>query len=188
VLSRRIYKTEVPRRGGGAARVAVRAFVRSESLRSAHAPRDRFERDWRKPLWRIDLSVPRAPLPDHVDVAVVGGGFTGLAAALACAAPGASVGLFEARTLGAGASGRTGGIVFEGTAAGPLPGAEACLDKLAELIARHEIACDLDLGGCWTVRHVTGARPLPPSWPDADESWIVRDHCEPYRGPASALP
>ena len=48
------------------------------------------------------------------DLAVVGGGFTGLSAALAAAEAGASVVLVEARRVGFGASGRNGGQVGSG--------------------------------------------------------------------------
>jgi glycine/D-amino acid oxidase-like deaminating enzyme len=106
------------------------------------------DRDWGDPPWRTHIPIPRAPLPEQVEVAVVGAGFTGLATALACASRGASVHLFEARAIGAGASGRTGGIALEATAVGPLPGAEHCLAALQSLAAAHGIECDLDLGGC----------------------------------------
>lgn len=137
------------------------------------------DRDWGDPPWRTDVAIPRAPLPERVEVAVVGAGFTGLATALACAARGASVHLFEARAIGAGASGRTGGLALEATAVGPLPGAEHCLAALQALVAAHAIDCDLDLGGCWRVRHERGARPQSPCWPDADDSFLVRDRDEP---------
>jgi gamma-glutamylputrescine oxidase len=48
------------------------------------------------------------------DVCVVGGGFTGLSAALACAEQGLSVILLEAETIGFGASGRNGGQLIPG--------------------------------------------------------------------------
>ena len=48
------------------------------------------------------------------DLAIVGGGFTGLSAALAAAEAGASVVLVEARRVGFGASGRNGGQVGSG--------------------------------------------------------------------------
>ncbi len=51
----------------------------------------------------------------RVDVAVIGGGFTGLSAALALARRGASVALLEAGKIGTGASGRNGGHVNNGT-------------------------------------------------------------------------
>lgn len=48
------------------------------------------------------------------DLAVIGGGFTGLSAALACAEKGLSVVLIEAQTIGFGASGRNGGQLIPG--------------------------------------------------------------------------
>jgi gamma-glutamylputrescine oxidase len=128
---------------------------------------------WGAPPWRIDVELALPALPERVDVAVVGGGFTGLATALACAERGAAVHLFETGALGAGASGRTGGLVLEGTAAGPLPGTEACLDALSALVRSHAIDCDLDLRGCWIVRHDRAEPPAAPSWPDGDAGRLV---------------
>ncbi len=55
-----------------------------------------------------------APLPESVDVAVIGGGFTGLSAARALAKAGARVAVLEAHTIGWGASSRNGGMVLAG--------------------------------------------------------------------------
>jgi glycine/D-amino acid oxidase-like deaminating enzyme len=55
-----------------------------------------------------------AELPNGADVAVVGGGFTGLSAARALAKRGVTVALFEAETFGWGASCRNGGMVLTG--------------------------------------------------------------------------
>ena len=60
-----------------------------------------------------------APLPEAVDVAVIGGGLTGLSAARTLAAGGASVAVFETETVGWGASGRNGGQVSVGGKRGP---------------------------------------------------------------------
>ena len=53
-------------------------------------------------------------LPDNVDVAIVGGGFCGLSAALALAKRGVAVTVLEAETFGWGASCRNGGMVLTG--------------------------------------------------------------------------
>ena len=53
-------------------------------------------------------------LPDKVDVAVVGGGFCGLSAARVLTQRGLRVALFEAESLGWGASCRNGGMVLTG--------------------------------------------------------------------------
>lgn len=52
----------------------------------------------------------------EADVAIIGGGITGVASALWLAREGASVALIEARRIAAGASGRNGGFLLSGTA------------------------------------------------------------------------
>lgn len=66
-----------------------------------------------------DETVPAPDWPVHdgdlsVDVAIVGGGFTGMSAALHLAQQGVSVAVFEAETPGWGASGRNGGFCCKG--------------------------------------------------------------------------
>lgn len=56
------------------------------------------------------------PVEGHYDVAVIGGGFTGLAAARQLAMAGAKVVVLEAQTVGFGASGRNGGHLNNGLA------------------------------------------------------------------------
>ena len=53
-------------------------------------------------------------LPAQVDVAVIGGGYTGLSAALTLAQQGARVAVLEAETIGWGASSRNGGMTLTG--------------------------------------------------------------------------
>ncbi|MEM7336410.1 MAG: FAD-binding oxidoreductase [Chloroflexota bacterium] len=71
-----------------------------------------------KPVW-IDPS-PRpvnlklSQQPDEVDVAIIGGGYTGLSAARILAKQDISVAVLEAKTLGWGASSRNGGIAIPG--------------------------------------------------------------------------
>lgn len=91
-----------------------------------------------------------------VDLAIVGGGFTGASAALAGAERGARVALIEARTIGWGGSGRNGGQVIPGlkldpseilAAYGEARGARlveevgAVADRVFGLIATHRIDC-----------------------------------------------
>lgn len=67
--------------------------------------------------WLTTVKIPDGPrteLPDRVDVAIVGGGFTGLSAALALAKRGASAAVLEAEHIGWGASCRNGGMVLTG--------------------------------------------------------------------------
>src|SRR5262249_39561643 len=69
-------------------------------------------------LWTATATpaLPRPPLEgeQRADVCVIGGGFTGLSAALHLAESGASVVVLEAGEVGAGASGRNGGQVIPG--------------------------------------------------------------------------
>jgi glycine/D-amino acid oxidase-like deaminating enzyme len=62
----------------------------------------------------IPAANPHRALPDSVDVAIIGAGFTGLSAALALARRGLRVAVLEARTIGWGASSRNGGMVLTG--------------------------------------------------------------------------
>ncbi len=59
-------------------------------------------------------STETRPLPDRVDVAVIGAGFTGLSAARTLAKRGAKVAVLESETIGWGASSRNGGMVLTG--------------------------------------------------------------------------
>ncbi len=69
------------------------------------------------PLWPADAKGAARSLPEQVDVAIVGGGFTGLSAALALARKGARVVVLEAGpTVAPEASGRNGGHVNNGLA------------------------------------------------------------------------
>jgi glycine/D-amino acid oxidase-like deaminating enzyme len=69
-------------------------------------------------LWEADASplprFPASPLPRSTDVAIIGGGYTGLAAARELARRGADVTILERHHLGWGASGRNGGFVLQG--------------------------------------------------------------------------
>lgn len=70
-----------------------------------------------KPYW-WDAAPPEdasaEPLPDEVDVAIVGSGYCGLAAAAELAAAGLRTAVLEAGPLGFGASSRSGGMVSSG--------------------------------------------------------------------------
>src|SRR5262252_6236522 len=57
---------------------------------------------------------PSRPLPEVVNVAVIGAGFTGLSAARTLAKRGAKVAVLESHTIGWGASSRNGGMVLTG--------------------------------------------------------------------------
>jgi len=71
-----------------------------------------------KNYWLTTVSIPPGDparaLPESVDVAVVGAGFTGLSAARVLAKRGVRVAVLEAETFGWGASSRNGGMVLTG--------------------------------------------------------------------------
>ena len=56
-----------------------------------------------------------SPLPKKVDVAIIGGGYTGLSAALTLAKQDVRVAVLEAETIGWGASSRNGGMTMGNT-------------------------------------------------------------------------
>ena len=100
------------------------------------------------------------------DICVVGGGFTGLSAALHLAERGYSVALIEAHRVGFGASGRNGGqlgsgqrveqtdlekMVGEAEALKLWELAENAKDLVKQLISKHNIDCDLKPG----IAHAT---------------------------------
>jgi len=71
-----------------------------------------------KVFWQDTVTMPAGdmagPLPESVDVAVIGAGFTGLSAARTLAQNGASVAVLETESIGWGASSRNGGMVLSG--------------------------------------------------------------------------
>jgi glycine/D-amino acid oxidase-like deaminating enzyme len=100
---------------------------------------------------------PTLPLPDRVNVAIIGAGFTGLSAARTLAKLGAKVTVFEAETIGWGASSRNGGMVLTGLKLGvnqlmSMYGRErtqrmyaaslATIDCVEQLVREEGIECD----------------------------------------------
>lgn len=95
------------------------------------------------------------------DVCVIGGGFTGLSAALNLAEQGLDVVLLEAERIGFGASGRCGGLIGSGQRKDVLEleqqfgyersrelwaYAEFAKKEIVDRVTRHEIDCDLQRG------------------------------------------
>ncbi len=132
---------------------------------------------WGNPPWCIDFQPARAPMPSEADFAVVGGGFTGLAAAawLARIAPGKTVVLFESASLGAGSSGHTGGMVLSETAAGDLPGLGDVLAGYVSILKDLAIDCDLALPGVWEIGRSGGLADSPISWTDSGALRAVKE-------------
>ena len=132
---------------------------------------------WPDTLWRSTAgSSPiedRAALPKQVDLTVVGGGVTGLSAAIQAAENGASVLVLEQGRIGWGASGRNGGSIVVGLKGSPsktiaefgqergealVRFTEGGPDRLYAEIARHGIDCDLHRAGHVTGFYTTKAR------------------------------
>ena len=134
---------------------------------------------WGDSPWTIDFRPATHPipaeLPTEVDVAIVGGGFTGLAAAawLRRLAPEMSVVLLEAESIGAGASGRTGGMALSEAAPGDLPGLGDVLTGFSEILQALRVDCDLDLSGAWEIGRSGGSADSPIAWSDSGKLRVV---------------
>jgi glycine/D-amino acid oxidase-like deaminating enzyme len=109
--------------------------------------------NWGKTPWKIAFRANTGSLPDGVDVAIVGGGFTGLAAAAMVKRLDrhTSVLLVEAGRVGNGASGRTGGLVLAETAAGDLPGLGDVLRGYERTLRELGVEAELRLPGVWEL-------------------------------------
>ncbi|MGC1637195.1 MAG: FAD-binding oxidoreductase, partial [Candidatus Acidiferrales bacterium] len=104
----------------------------------------------------------------------------GLAAAawLRLLAPEKSVAVLEASRIGAGASGRTGGMSLSETAAGPQRGLGGVLAGLENILQKLRVKCDLRLGGAWEIARGPGAKGLRRSaihWNDSGTLRVVNE-------------
>ena len=151
-----------------------------------------------------DLPAPQAPdtLPEQVDVAIVGGGFTGLWTAyyLNRLQPDLGIAVFEAETVGFGASGRNGGwcmgmaMGIEERLHGPDPAEGRALlhamqetvDEIGRVCQAENIDCHFAKGGTLSVattahhaeafqkrvagKHALGFTDHDFRWLDPDES------------------
>jgi glycine/D-amino acid oxidase-like deaminating enzyme len=131
---------------------------------------------WGAPPWTVDFRPASRTLPDQVDFAIVGGGFSGLSVAawLRRLAPGRSVLLLESAALGEGASGRTGGLTLADTAAGPLPGLGDVLAGYKKILRALRIDSRLALPGVWELGRSGPAKDSAISWSDSGTLRVVR--------------
>ena len=122
------------------------------------------------PSWYAATAAPLDPMPPlhgeaQADVCVIGGGYTGLSAALHLAQAGRRVILLEAQRVGFGASGRNGGQLGSGQRVDQTGLEKMVGDRQAKalwemgeeakalvkgLIAEHQIDCHLKPGIAWT--------------------------------------
>jgi gamma-glutamylputrescine oxidase len=107
------------------------------------------------------VEYPKLEGAERADVCVIGGGFTGVSAALNLAEKGFDVVLLEAERMGYGASGRCGGLIGSGQRKDVLEMehlygleqsrvlwafAEAAKEEIRGRVAKHDIQCDLQKG------------------------------------------
>lgn len=121
-------------------------------------------------LWQEQVDLPELPRgrPEpRVDVAIVGGGYAGLAAGRVLAAAGRSVAVFEKERLGWGAHSRNGGMAIPELKAGPAAlqrtygdlgvrmhhEVNEAFDHLESLIADEGIACGYERTGQLYLAH-----------------------------------
>jgi glycine/D-amino acid oxidase-like deaminating enzyme len=119
-----------------------------------------------KNYWLTTTEMPASdaarPLPEVVDVVVIGAGFTGLSAARTLAKRGAKVAVLESQTIGWGASSRNGGMVLTGMKLGvtkliSMYGLErtqrmyaaslASMDCVEQIVGEEGIDCDFSRCG-----------------------------------------
>src|SRR3990172_5630477 len=116
--------------------------------------------------WHTTVQMPDdsnlTPLPEKVDVAIMGGGYTGLSAARTFAKNGVKAAVLEAETIGWGASSRNGGMVLTGLKLGVntliarygrerarrmFAASIASLDCVERIVREEAIECDFSRSG-----------------------------------------
>jgi glycine/D-amino acid oxidase-like deaminating enzyme len=134
--------------------------------------------NWGAAPWQIDFTSARErALPDVLDFAVIGGGFTGLAAAawLRKIAPNKSVAVFEIWKVGAGASGRTGGMALSESAAGDLPSLGDVLAGFKEILGEFGVDCDQRFTGAWEIGRGKALANSAISWNDSGTLRVTKE-------------
>jgi glycine/D-amino acid oxidase-like deaminating enzyme len=126
---------------------------------------------WDSSAEEEELTDPFEGGGEPVDVAIVGGGYTGLSAALHCAERGLGVHLIEAEQIGYGGSGRNVGLVNAGTWLAPgqvqrqlgethgrrfVARFSRAPDYVFSLIEKHQIRCEATRTGTIHAAHAPG--------------------------------
>ncbi len=134
-------------------------------------------KNWGNRPWTVNFRAKQQPLPGTVDFAVVGGGFSGLAAAawLRRLAPDKSVALLEAETFGAGASGHTGGLALAETAAGNLQGLGDVLSGYQKILTELTVEGDVHLPGVYELGRTRPLVNSPIRWSDSGDLCAVNE-------------
>ncbi len=141
------------------------------------------------PFWKEDApkpDLPMSPLPEQADVVIVGGGYTGLAAARTLAKVGTKAVVLEQGEIGAGASAINGGQVAPGLKSGPKSlfktyGRELGFELwqasfnsvayLEQLLAEEKIECDYTAAGGLALAH----KPSHYKGLIEDVEWMARE-------------
>ncbi len=134
-------------------------------------------KNWGKRPWKVEFRATPRAMPTEVDIAVVGGGFTGLAAAawLKHLAPEKSVALFEAEQFGAGASGHTGGVALAESAAGELPGLGDVLEGYQRILQELDVDGEVSLPGAYELGRAEPLENSPIRWRDSGDLCAVKE-------------
>jgi len=134
-------------------------------------------KNWGHRPWTIEFRAKQQPLPASVDFAVVGGGFTGLAAAawLKRLAPQSSVALLEASHFGDGASGYTGGMALAESAVGDLPGLGDVLAGYTKILQELQVDGDVHLPGVYELGRSQPLAHSPIHWSDSGQLAAVKE-------------
>ncbi|MFI5097744.1 MAG: NAD(P)/FAD-dependent oxidoreductase [Candidatus Acidiferrales bacterium] len=134
-------------------------------------------KNWGRRPWTVEFRATPRAMPAAVDFAVVGGGFTGLAAAawLKRLASEKSVALFEAGKFGAGSSGYTGGVALAESAAGELPGLGDVLVGYQKILRELEVDGEVLLPGAYELGRSAPLANTPIRWKDSGDLCVVKE-------------
>jgi glycine/D-amino acid oxidase-like deaminating enzyme len=133
-------------------------------------------KNWGNRPWTIDFPAHRHALPESADVIVIGGGFTGLAAAawLKRLDPEKSVVLLESESFGSGASGYTGGMALAESGAGDLPQLGDVLAGYQKILRELNVDADLHLPGVYELGRSNPLKNSPIQWTDSGQLCAVK--------------